>query len=61
MGQYINLEEIMENCDKYCGSCEIYKTVKEMDAKCETKKERGRAARRAIYRAKKRAKLNKQE
>lgn len=40
-------------CQECCIACEKYSTVKEQKAKCETRKERGRAVRRAIYKTKK--------
>ena len=44
----------LENpCRKYCGCCKKYKTVKEQDKKCESKRERGRVIARAIYKTKK--------
>lgn len=40
-------------CMKNCLCCDKYKTVKEMDKNCETRRERGRITARAIYKLKK--------
>lgn len=44
----------LENpCMECCICCTKYKTVKEMDKKCESKRERGRRINRQIYKLKK--------
>ena len=47
------IQPLENSCRKYCGCCEKYETTKEQDKQCESKRERGRATARAIYKLKK--------
>lgn len=47
------IKPLKNPCVECCFGCEKYKTVKEMDKKCESKRERRRIITRAIYKLKK--------